>query len=85
MKLYPFLHWDFRRISPLFPNEIFVKLEKPKFKSFWASANLISEDGECMITAISDKLSLVALADRLNNAREVEPVLRPCASVIISN
>ena len=30
-----------------------------------------------MITAIKDKPSLVALADKLNRAREVEPVFKP--------
>lgn len=75
----------FRTISPLFPKEICVKLEKPKFNNFWASLNLISVEGECIITAINDKPSLVADADKLNKARDVEPVFSPCTTCIISN
>ena len=37
----------------------------------------MSEDGECIITATNDKPSRVALADKLNKAREVEPVFSP--------
>lgn len=81
MMLRLFLLLNFRTISPLSPKDILVKLEKPKLSNFWASANLISPFGACMITAINDKSSLVALADKLYSARDVEPVFSPSTTV----
>lgn len=37
----------------------------------------MAEVGAFIITAINDKLSLVALADKLYRARDVEPVFNP--------
>ena len=44
-----------------------------------ASANLSLVVGAFIITAIKDKSSRVAEADKLYKAREVEPVFKPVA------
>ena len=51
----------------------------PSFLSFVASENLILVVGAFIITAIKESPSLVADADKLYKAIEVEPVFKPVA------